>query len=107
MGRDLDAVDALLQRQHYRLAYWRSAQEEMNYRRFFTVDSLIGLRVEEARVFEDSHRLILDLVARGSVAGLRIDHVDGLRDPSRYLRRLRDAAPDAYIVVEKILDADE
>jgi (1->4)-alpha-D-glucan 1-alpha-D-glucosylmutase len=104
---DLDAFDRLLQRQHYRLEYWRSAQEELNYRRFFTVDSLIGLRVERQQVFDDSHRLVLDLVAQGLVDGLRIDHVDGLRDPLGYLRRLRRAAPGAYIVVEKILAPDE
>jgi len=113
-GRDLDQVqsdpdafDALLQRQHYRLAYWRSAQEELNYRRFFTVDSLIGMRMEQQHVFEDSHRKILDLLATGDVEGLRVDHVDGLRDPAEYLRRLRDRARDAYIVVEKILAAGE
>src|SRR5450756_1216878 len=77
---DLDALDALLQRQHYRLAYWRTAQEELNYRRFFTVDSLIGLRVEL---------------------------VDGLLDPESYLSKLRSTAPGAYIVVEKVLEYDE
>jgi (1->4)-alpha-D-glucan 1-alpha-D-glucosylmutase len=87
--QDLDAFDQLLERQHYRLEYWRSAQEELNYRRFFTVDSLIGLRVERQQVFDDSHRLVLDLVAQRLVDGLRIDHVDGLRDPVGYLRRLR------------------
>ena len=105
--KDPGAFDLLLERQHYRLEYWRSAQEELNYRRFFTVDSLIGLRMERQHVFDDSHRLILDLVARGLVDGLRVDHIDGLRDPVGYLRRLRRAAPDAYIVVEKILAPDE
>ena len=104
---DLDAFDALLQRQHYRLSYWRTAQEELNYRRFFTVDTLIGLRVEHDAVFADSHRLILELVRDGTVAGLRVDHVDGLRDPVGYLHALRHAAPDAYIAVEKILSAGE
>jgi len=104
---DPPAFDVLLERQHYRLEYWRSAQEELNYRRFFTVDSLIGLRVERPQVFDDSHRLILQMVARGLVDGLRVDHIDGLRDPVGYLRRLRRAAPDAYIVIEKILAPDE
>ena len=104
---DPDAFDGLLERQHYRLAYWRSAQEELNYRRFFTVDTLIGLRVEREAVFEDSHRLILDLVQAGAISGLRVDHIDGLRDPAGYLRRLRAGAPDAYIVVEKILGPEE
>ncbi len=105
--RDLDAFDALLQRQHYRLAYWRSAQEALNYRRFFTIDSLIGLRVEKDRVFGDSHSLILDQVRSGAIAGLRVDHIDGLRDPAGYLQRLRAHAPEAYIAVEKILAPDE
>ena len=107
VNQDIDALDAVLERQHYRLSYWRSAQEQLNYRRFFTIDSLIGLREEEPFVFDDSHRVILGLVADGSVAGLRIDHVDGLRDPVSYLRRLRSAAPDTYLVVEKILAPEE
>ncbi len=104
---DPEAFDVLLERQHYRLEYWRSAQEELNYRRFFTVDSLIGLRMERQQVFDDSHRLLLEMVAKGLVDGLRVDHIDGLRDPVGYLRRLRRAAPSAYIVVEKILGPDE
>jgi (1->4)-alpha-D-glucan 1-alpha-D-glucosylmutase len=104
---DLDALDSLLLQQHYRLAYWRTAQEELNYRRFFTVDSLIGLRVELEQVLKESHRLVFDLIADGSVAGLRIDHVDGLLDPEAYLVRLRAVAPHAYLVVEKVLEYDE
>ena len=104
---NLDALDALLQRQHYRLAYWRTAQEELNYRRFFTVDSLIGLRVELEQVLRDSHRLVFELLAHDSVAGLRIDHVDGLLDPVTYLSMIRSTAPSAYLVVEKVLAHDE
>ena len=107
IARDLDAFDAVLQRQHYRLAFWRTAQDELNYRRFFTVDSLIGLRVEREEVFADSHRLMFQLVADGSVSGLRVDHVDGLRNPEAYLASVREAAPEAYLVVEKILARDE
>ncbi|HET9781809.1 MAG TPA: malto-oligosyltrehalose synthase [Candidatus Dormibacteraeota bacterium] len=107
VAADIDELDRLLERQHYRLAYWRSAQDELNYRRFFTVDQLIGLRIERPQVFADSHRVILDLVADGRVDGLRVDHVDGLRDPTGYLTRLRRAAPDAYIAVEKIVATDE
>ncbi|TMF06580.1 MAG: malto-oligosyltrehalose synthase, partial [Chloroflexi bacterium] len=107
VNRDFDTLDAVLERQHYRLAYWRSAQEQLNYRRFFTIDSLVGLRVEDQQVFDDSHGVILRLVADDSLAGLRIDHVDGLRDPVAYLGRLRSAAPDTYMVVEDILAADE
>ncbi len=104
---DPDALDALLQRQHYRLAYWRTAQEELNYRRFFTVDTLIGVRVERDDVLADTHRLAFDLVADGSVAGLRVDHLDGLRDPQGYLDAVRRSAPGAYMVVEKVLEYDE
>lgn len=107
VAKDLDALDALLQRQHYRLSFWRTAQEELNYRRFFTIDTLVGLRVELEQVLEDSHRLVFDLVADGSVSGLRIDHVDGLRAPQAYLDKVRAAAPSAYLVVEKILEYDE
>jgi (1->4)-alpha-D-glucan 1-alpha-D-glucosylmutase len=107
VAHDVDAFDSLLQRQHYRLSYWRIAQEELNYRRFFTIDTLVGLRVELDQVLEDSHRLVFELVADGSVSGLRIDHVDGLRDPQTYLEKVRAAAPDAYVVVEKILEYGE
>ncbi len=107
VSRDPDALDALLQRQHYRLAYWRTAQEELNYRRFFTVDTLIGVRVERDDVLTDTHRLVFALVADGSVAGLRVDHLDGLREPQGYLDAVRRSAPEAYIVVEKVLDYDE
>ncbi len=105
--RDLDAFDALLQRQHYRLAYWRTAQAEVNYRRFFTIHSLIGLRVEVDEVLQESHRVVFELAHRGELAGLRVDHVDGLIDPLAYLQQVRQAAPDSYVVVEKILDYDE
>jgi (1->4)-alpha-D-glucan 1-alpha-D-glucosylmutase len=107
VAKDMDALDSLLQRQHYRLSYWRTASEELNYRRFFTIDTLVGLRVELDEVFEDSHRLVIDLVADGSVSGLRVDHVDGLRAPQAYLDKLRAAAPGAYLVVEKILEYGE
>ena len=106
-GADPGSLDAILQRQHYRLAYWRTAQAELNYRRFFTVDTLIGLRVERAEVLKDSHRLVLELVGAGQVSGLRIDHVDGLRDPQAYLDTIRAAAPNTYLVVEKVLGYDE
>src|SRR2546430_1540318 len=107
VNRDFDTLDAVLERQHYRLAYWRSAQEQLNYRRFFTIDSLVGLRVEDQQVLDDSHGVIFRLVADDSLAGLRIDHVDGLRDPVAYLGRLRSAAPDTYMVVEDVLAAGE
>jgi (1->4)-alpha-D-glucan 1-alpha-D-glucosylmutase len=107
LNRDPDALDELLGQQNYRLAYWRTAAEEISYRRFFDIQSLAGLRVEEAGVFADTHRLILKLVAAGTVDGLRVDHVDGLADPEGYLERLREATGGGYVVVEKILAAGE
>ncbi len=104
LNADVDHLDALLQRQNFRLALWRTAGQELDYRRFFDVPELVALRVEDPRVFEESHQLILGLVADGKVDGLRIDHPDGLRDPQAYLERLPG---DVYVVVEKILGADE
>jgi (1->4)-alpha-D-glucan 1-alpha-D-glucosylmutase len=107
-----DDLEGVLDAQHYRLAFWRTGVEELNYRRFFDITDLVGVRVEDPEVFEWSHRLVLDLVHDGTVTGLRVDHVDGLRDPLGYLRRLEAAAGDAateppYVVVEKILEGDE
>jgi (1->4)-alpha-D-glucan 1-alpha-D-glucosylmutase len=104
---DPDRLDALLSQQAYRLASWRTAGDELDYRRFFDVTTLVGLRAEDPLVFEATHRTLLDLVAAGLVDGLRVDHVDGLRDPLGYLRRLRAAAPAAWLVVEKILGPAE
>ncbi len=105
--RDPALLHEVLERQHYRLAYWRS-DRELNYRRFFDVNELIALRMERKDVFEDVHALPLRLMREGRLQGLRIDHVDGLADPLAYLRRLRAAAgSDAPIYVEKILAAHE
>ncbi len=104
---DPDQLDALLQRQNYRLAFWRTASEELDYRRFFNIETLAGLRVEDEQVFEDTHGLIAALVAGGLVDGLRVDHVDGLRDPAGYLARLNGATGGIWVVVEKILAPDE
>lgn len=94
--------------QPWQLAGWRTASRHLSYRRFFEIAGLVGLRVEDAAVFADSHRLILDLVHDGTVDGLRIDHVDGLADPQAYLQRLRAAVgPNVYITVEKILERHE
>ncbi|MDP9417286.1 MAG: malto-oligosyltrehalose synthase [Actinomycetota bacterium] len=97
----------LIERQWYRLAYWRVADEELNYRRFFDVDTLAGLRVEREEVFAESHALLVAMVREGSLDGLRIDHPDGLADPRGYLRRLYDATDGSWIVVEKILEGHE
>jgi (1->4)-alpha-D-glucan 1-alpha-D-glucosylmutase len=104
---DPDTLDNLLERQNYRLAYWRTAVAELDYRRFFDVDTLVGVRVEDPAVFEAGHELILGWVADGSVQGLRIDHPDGLRDPQGYLQRLEERVPGAWVVVEKILEPGE
>lgn len=101
--RSFDALEALLEKQYYRLCHWQVAADEINYRRFFDVNDLAAIRVEEPEVFEAVHALPLSLGADG----LRIDHVDGLFDPKKYLEDLRAKAPDAYIVVEKILGRDE
>ncbi|MDG4560173.1 MAG: malto-oligosyltrehalose synthase [Candidatus Competibacter sp.] len=102
-----DLLDDLLGEQFFRLSYWKVGNEELNYRRFFTINSLISLRVEDPRVFDFTHELILKLVAEEKITGLRIDHVDGLYDPAGYLHRLRERAPDVYLVVEKILEHGE
>ena len=107
VAADPDVLEALLDRQNYRLAHWRVADEELDYRRFFSITTLVGVRVEDEEVFRDSHRLIGELLERDEVSGLRIDHVDGLRHPAQYLDRLRGLAPGAYVVVEKILQPGE
>jgi (1->4)-alpha-D-glucan 1-alpha-D-glucosylmutase len=103
-----DRLDALLERQNYRLAFWRTAGRELDYRRFFDIHTLAALRMEDEAVFLDTHELVLKWVDRGVVDGLRIDHPDGLRDPDGYLRRLeRAAGPHTWVVVEKILEPGE
>ena len=96
-----------LDRQHYLLADWREALRRLNYRRFFAIDSLVALREEDAAVFREVHGRVLDLVRDGSVQGLRVDHVDGLRNPAAYLDHLRAGATDAWLLVEKILEPGE
>ena len=102
----------LVDRQWYRLAHWRVADEELNYRRFFDVDTLAAIRVEDPEVFDASHALLLELIAKGDLQGLRIDHPDGLADPRGYLRRLAEVTrgedgSSAWVVVEKILEGEE
>ena len=107
LNEDKDKLDEFLNLQNYRLAYWKSADQQLGYRRFFDVNTLIGLRVEREYVFEETHALVLDWLRRGVLDGIRVDHPDGLRDPLQYFRRLRDHAPDAWIVAEKILEPGE
>lgn len=103
-----DLLDELLTDQFFRLAFWKVGAEELNYRRFFTVNELICLRIEDIKVFQKTHSLIAHLVKAGQIQGLRIDHLDGLYDPEHYLRRLRTkCGDDIYVVVEKILERDE
>ncbi len=106
-GTESLPLDSLVTQQHYRLAYWRVANEELNYRRFFDVGSLVALRLEDPEVFDATHRLIVSLVKDGTLDGLRIDHPDGLADPAGYLARLADATNGAWVVVEKILEDEE
>ena len=104
---DPDRLDDLLQRQNYRIAHWRTASEELDYRRFFNIDTLVGVRVEDPEVFAATHELIVELVRDETVDGLRVDHVDGLRDPAGYLQELAQATDDCWTVVEKILEPSE
>ena len=109
-------LDRLLSEQAYVLAYWQNVNEGINYRRFFTITDLVGMRVEDPVVFEALHSVILQLIERRVVTGLRIDHIDGLRDPLGYLRRLQERASGSeekgslnsfYVIVEKILSGAE
>jgi (1->4)-alpha-D-glucan 1-alpha-D-glucosylmutase len=105
-----DALHELLEAQSYRLSYWRTASHEINYRRFFDVNALAGLRIEDASVFAATHELLAQLLTQGSVQGVRIDHPDGLFDPARYFRMLQNLAPgggDLYVIAEKILSSHE
>jgi (1->4)-alpha-D-glucan 1-alpha-D-glucosylmutase len=121
-AESFDLLHELLEAQPYRLAYWRTASHEINYRRFFDINQLAGLRMEDSRVFAATHDLILRLIRDGTVSGLRIDHIDGLFDPLQYLQRLQDAiarqgsrrapagrgaTPPFYVVTEKILSHGE
>lgn len=112
---DTDKLHSLLEQQAYRLTYWRVAGDEINYRRFFDINDLAGLRVEEERVFNASHQLILALIEQGKIQGLRLDHADGLYDPVGYNQRLNSRisatvnadsnskVPPIYIIAEKIV----
>lgn len=102
-----DELHHLLDEQHYRLARWTAAAEDLDYRRFFDVADLVGVRMEDPTVFESTHSRIAELIGSGAADGIRVDHPDGLADPTDYLERLRALAPRAWIVVEKVLVGDE
>src|ERR1700754_132048 len=113
-GTQITALHHLLERQHYRLGHWRLASSDINYRRFFDINTLAGLRVEDAGTFDAIHRLVRKLIAEDKLQGLRLDHIDGLRDPAQYFQRLRRLIRDAqggtkpfYMVIEKILGEHE
>ncbi len=109
------ALHHLLERQHYKLGHWRLASSDINYRRFFDINTLAGLRVEDAATFDAMHGLVKRLIAEDRLQGLRLDHIDGLRDPAQYFQRLRRLVRDAqgrtarpfYMVIEKILGEHE
>jgi (1->4)-alpha-D-glucan 1-alpha-D-glucosylmutase len=100
-------LDNLLSEQLFRLSFWKVATEEINYRRFFNINQLLSVRVEDEDVFRRTHSRIFALIDAGHVTGLRIDHIDGLYDPKQYLSRLRKRYPELYLVVEKILELGE
>jgi (1->4)-alpha-D-glucan 1-alpha-D-glucosylmutase len=116
-SHSFDALDTLIGEQAYRLAFWRVAAEEINYRRFFDINTLAAIKMEVPEVFEGTHKLIFELIQSGAVTGLRIDHVDGLWNPREYLEHLQRAyngmtgategESNLYLLVEKILMAGE
>ncbi len=117
-SKSFDELHELIKVQAYRLAYWRVAADDINYRRFFDINDLAGLRMENESVFEITHRFVLNLVQQGKVDGLRIDHPDGLYDPAQYFQRLRlglksqadvivSDRDESYVVIEKILTGEE
>jgi len=103
---DRTELHQLLERQHWRLAYWKTAGREINYRRFFTINDLVGLRMEDEDLFWGAHRLLGELLAEDGIDGVRIDHIDGLFDPHEYLERLHELGAD-HVWVEKILAPGE
>lgn len=107
LNSDFAALNALIQKQNYLLEFHAQGDAKLNYRRFFAVSSLAAIRVEDEKVFNVTHALTRKSIERGWLDGLRVDHPDGLRVPQKYLERLRAIAPDAWIVVEKILEPEE
>ncbi len=103
----LNKLDELLSDQFFRLSFWKVGNEELNYRRFFTINGLVSVRVENQEVFEYTHNFIFQLIKSGQITGVRIDHVDGLFDPIGYLNKLKQRHADLYITLEKILDINE
>jgi malto-oligosyltrehalose synthase/4-alpha-glucanotransferase len=108
INQNKDQLKAIAAQQHYRLCSWKETDQQINYRRFFTVNGLICLNIQRLEVFNHVHELVKALLEEGIIHGLRIDHIDGLYDPAQYLQRLRALTGDeTYIVVEKILEPGE
>jgi (1->4)-alpha-D-glucan 1-alpha-D-glucosylmutase len=107
LNADFAGLEKLVQRQHYRLAFYERGDSQINYRRFFAVSTLAAVRVENEETFAATHALLRRWLDKGWLDGLRVDHPDGLRDPKKYLERLRALAGDRWVVVEKILETDE
>ncbi|MBV9305678.1 MAG: malto-oligosyltrehalose synthase [Acidobacteriaceae bacterium] len=107
LNGNIDRLDHFLERQNFRLAFWRAAEQDLVYRRFFDVNTLVGLHMESPQVFADTHAVILNWLHEGVLDGIRVDHPDGLRDPREYFERLRKASPDVWILGEKILEPGE
>ncbi|MGH3087664.1 MAG: malto-oligosyltrehalose synthase, partial [Rubrobacteraceae bacterium] len=112
VNRDAESLHNVLEEQAYRLVYWRVASDEINYRRFFSINDLAAIRAEDEEVFAATHKLVLELLRDGKISGLRLDHPDGLYDPAGYFRRLQRAASEAtggeiHLLVEKILASHE
>lgn len=104
---DYDLLDELIGQQNYKLAFWQLSKYQVGYRRFFNINSLVGLRIEEEQVFEDAHRLVFQLEKAGKIDGFRVDHSDGMFDPSAYFFHLRRSCPESLIFAEKILARGE
>lgn len=107
LNDDTDALDELIQRQHYRLAHYRIARYDLDYRRFFDINDLAALLMHDPVVFERTHALVFDWINKGELGALRVDHPDGLRDPAEYFRKLRAGRDDLWIIAEKILEPGE
>lgn len=107
VNKNPNRLDDVLEQQNYRLAFWRTAEQDLGYRRFFDVNTLVGLRQENPRVFADTHALVLRWLKEGVLDGVRVDHPDGLRDPKLYFTWLRENAEDVWILAEKILEPGE
>lgn len=107
INRNPDRLHDFLERQNFRLAYWRTAEQDLIYRRFFDVNTLVGLRMERYQVFADTHAVLLRWLREGVLDGIRVDHPDGLQDPRGYFEHLRKEATDVWILGEKILEPGE